>query len=147
MHAVPWRNGIHGRIPAGPVLSRFALAFARRGRRRNHAWHHRQVRGHRPTAVKPGREGPERRSIVVHCWRYGDTESSNECPSFRNLSVATRGDGIKYLLVDLMALREWFRVRVSDLGIHLDVSPPNRAAWQADIPWSEIVRVCYKAED
>jgi hypothetical protein len=62
-------------------------------------------------------------------------------------SPATRGDGIKYVLVDLMELREWFRVRVSDLGIHLDVSPPNRAAWQANIAWSEIVRVCYKAED
>ena len=45
-----------------------------------------------------------------------------------------------------MELREWYHVRLSDSGISLDVSPPGRAAWQADILWSDIVRVCFKAE-
>jgi len=46
-----------------------------------------------------------------------------------------------------MELREWYKVRLSDSGIRLEVSPPGRAAWQADILWSDIVRVCFKAED
>ncbi len=46
-----------------------------------------------------------------------------------------------------MELPDWYRVRVSALGIHLEVSPPNRPAWQADILWSDIVRVCLAAED
>jgi hypothetical protein len=45
-----------------------------------------------------------------------------------------------------MELHEWYHVRLSDSGIHLEVSPPERAAWQADILWSDIVRVCFKAE-
>ena len=46
-----------------------------------------------------------------------------------------------------MELREWFRVRLRETGIQLDVSPPGKAAWQALIPWADITRVCYKVED
>ncbi len=46
-----------------------------------------------------------------------------------------------------MELREWYRVRLSDTGIQLDVSPPGKPAWQALIPWADINRVCYKVED
>jgi hypothetical protein len=46
-----------------------------------------------------------------------------------------------------MELCEWFRVRLSDTGIQLDVSPPGEEAWQALIPWADITRVCYTAED
>lgn len=46
-----------------------------------------------------------------------------------------------------MELRDWYHVRLSDLGIRLEVSPPNQAAWQAELPWADIVRVCFKAED
>jgi hypothetical protein len=46
-----------------------------------------------------------------------------------------------------MELRDWYHVRLSDSGIGLEVSPPGREAWQAEILWSDIVRVCFKAED
>ena len=46
-----------------------------------------------------------------------------------------------------MELRDWYRVRFSDTGIQLDVSPPGKAAWQAVIAWADITRVCFKAED
>jgi hypothetical protein len=36
---------------------------------------------------------------------------------------------------------------LGDSGIRLEVSLPGRVPWQADIVWSNIVRVCYKAED
>jgi hypothetical protein len=45
-----------------------------------------------------------------------------------------------------MSVRDWFRVRVGESGIRLEVSPPDREAWEAEIRWSDIVRVCFKAE-
>jgi len=44
-------------------------------------------------------------------------------------------------------LRDWYRVKFSDAGVQLDVSPPGMAAWKAQVPWTDIVRVCFKVED
>jgi hypothetical protein len=41
----------------------------------------------------------------------------------------------------------WFVVTTDDRCIHLDVRPPLRQTWEADIPWDSIVRVCFAAED
>ncbi|HJT77530.1 MAG TPA: hypothetical protein VJ739_10055 [Gemmataceae bacterium] len=46
-----------------------------------------------------------------------------------------------------MEVRDWYKVRLSDSGIRLEVSPPNRQAWREEIAWADIVRVCFKAED
>lgn len=40
---------------------------------------------------------------------------------------------------------EWFQVRFDDALITLQVSPPSRPAWEAQIRWERIVRVCFKA--
>ena len=45
-----------------------------------------------------------------------------------------------------MGLRDWYHVRITDTGICLEVVPPSRAAWQAEILWADITRVCFKAE-
>ncbi len=44
-----------------------------------------------------------------------------------------------------MDLRDWYPVRLSDVAIRLEVSPPGRTAWQAEILWADIIRVCFKA--
>jgi hypothetical protein len=44
-------------------------------------------------------------------------------------------------------LKEWFRVCCSDDGVELDVIPPQGEAWRASIRWSEIQKVCIRAED
>jgi hypothetical protein len=41
---------------------------------------------------------------------------------------------------------EWFRVSWNSDRILLDVAPPGRAAWSAEIGWDTISRVCFKAE-
>jgi len=46
-----------------------------------------------------------------------------------------------------MELREWYRVRLDEVGIHLDVSPPGKQPWQDTIRWADITRVCYQVED
>ncbi|CAK0751898.1 conserved hypothetical protein [Gammaproteobacteria bacterium] len=46
-----------------------------------------------------------------------------------------------------MNLQDWYHVRLDIAGILLDVSPPNQGAWQAKIPWEDIIRVCFSAED
>jgi hypothetical protein len=43
------------------------------------------------------------------------------------------------------SLAEWFRVRFDDSVINLEVSPPNRPPWQAEISWGRIIRVCFKS--
>lgn len=45
------------------------------------------------------------------------------------------------------ALGEWFFVRFDTDFISLEVSPPDRAAWSAQIEWKRIVRVCFKTGD
>lgn len=42
-------------------------------------------------------------------------------------------------------LGEWFRVRFDEAAISLHVCPPNRSAWEAQIRWERIKRVCFKA--
>lgn len=44
-------------------------------------------------------------------------------------------------------LSEWFRVSFDDSAITLEVSPPSRPAWGAEISWGRIIRVCFKAGD
>src|SRR5437870_3385472 len=46
-----------------------------------------------------------------------------------------------------MKLADWFHVSFDTRRIRLDVAPPGNAAWQEEFLWSEIVRVCFKAED
>lgn len=40
----------------------------------------------------------------------------------------------------------WFVVTLDDRSIRLEVSPPGREPWQADIPWDSVARVCFEAE-
>lgn len=40
---------------------------------------------------------------------------------------------------------EWFHVRLDDSRVTLDVTPLNRPAWEAQIEWGRITRVCFKA--
>jgi hypothetical protein len=42
-------------------------------------------------------------------------------------------------------LLEWFNVRFDDDLITVQVSPPSRPAWEAQIKWERLVRVCFKA--
>ena len=44
-------------------------------------------------------------------------------------------------------LHEWFTVRYDVSAIVLQVNPPGAAAWQAQIDWNRIVRVCFEAGD
>jgi len=43
------------------------------------------------------------------------------------------------------SLGEWFRVQFNDAVISLPVNPPNRTAWEAQISWQNIIRVCFHA--
>jgi hypothetical protein len=45
-----------------------------------------------------------------------------------------------------LKLADWYSVRCSDAGVRIDVNPPGREAWQTDIPWPDVIRVCYKVE-
>jgi len=40
----------------------------------------------------------------------------------------------------------WFCVITDDRTIRLSVSPPSRSAWEAAIPWTSIIQVCFAAE-
>jgi hypothetical protein len=40
---------------------------------------------------------------------------------------------------------EWFHVQFDDTLISLQVSPPSRPAWEAQIKWERIIRICFKA--
>ncbi|HEV7904697.1 MAG TPA: hypothetical protein VGO96_12710 [Pyrinomonadaceae bacterium] len=42
-------------------------------------------------------------------------------------------------------LLEWFQVRFDGDLISLQVSPPGRPAWEAQIKWERIIRICFKA--
>ena len=44
-------------------------------------------------------------------------------------------------------LDEWFLVNFDSEFISLEVSPPNRSAWTAQIEWKRIIRVCFNAGD
>ena len=48
---------------------------------------------------------------------------------------------------NIPSLNEWFRVQFDDAVISLQVNPPNRPAWEAQIRWEVIIRVCFKAGD
>ena len=44
-------------------------------------------------------------------------------------------------------LSEWFQVRFDDTVISLQVKPPGRDSWAAEIKWERIIRVCFNAGD
>lgn len=50
-------------------------------------------------------------------------------------------------LDDEYALSNWFHVKFNRDKILLDVNPPPREGWQAEIPWRGIIRVCFKPGD
>lgn len=55
------------------------------------------------------------------------------------LRAATRKPGIP--------VADWFFVEFDSSVVRLDVRPPGGAAWKAGFSWSDIQRVCFKAED
>ena len=42
-------------------------------------------------------------------------------------------------------LSEWFVVRLDEHAIHLSVHPPEEAAWEQQIAWQQITRICFRA--
>ena len=42
---------------------------------------------------------------------------------------------------------EWFRVQFDEANISLNVNPPNRSPWAAQIKWERIIRICFNAGD
>lgn len=42
---------------------------------------------------------------------------------------------------------QWFQVRFDDVAITLEVTPPEREAWEARIEWARIIRVCFQTGD
>ncbi|MBD3255167.1 MAG: hypothetical protein GF383_08735 [Candidatus Lokiarchaeota archaeon] len=42
-----------------------------------------------------------------------------------------------------MELSAWFKVKFDEKSIYLDVRPPNREGWDAEIHWQDIVRICF----
>ena len=44
-------------------------------------------------------------------------------------------------------LSEWFQVGFDDTVISLQVKPPGRESWAAEIKWERIIRVCFNAGD
>src|SRR5262249_3245926 len=41
----------------------------------------------------------------------------------------------------------WYHVRFDASGITRDVRPPQKAAWQDQIAWQDIARVCFKTQE
>ena len=41
----------------------------------------------------------------------------------------------------------WYRVGFAESGITRDVRPPQNAAWQDEIAWQDISRVCFKTQE
>jgi hypothetical protein len=46
-----------------------------------------------------------------------------------------------------MELSDWFTVEFDDEHIHLRVHAPEREPWAEEIAWTDIVRVCFNAQD
>lgn len=44
-------------------------------------------------------------------------------------------------------LSEWFHVAWDSRSVNLDVHPPDSQQWRASFEWSDVTRVCFKAED
>jgi hypothetical protein len=40
----------------------------------------------------------------------------------------------------------WFHVTFNDKEVTLDVAAPGKTAWKKSIPWTSIIRVCFKPE-
>ncbi len=41
-------------------------------------------------------------------------------------------------------LSDWYHVRFDDRAVYRDVAPPDRDPWSDEVPWADIVRVCYR---
>ena len=41
----------------------------------------------------------------------------------------------------------WYRVRFDESGLTRDVRPPQNPAWQDEIAWQDISRVCFKTQE
>ena len=48
---------------------------------------------------------------------------------------------------DEYALSNWFHVKFNNDMIFLNVNSPPDEGWQVEIPWSDIIRVCFKPGD
>jgi len=46
-----------------------------------------------------------------------------------------------------MPISEWYFVTFDDRVIRLRVEPPEREAWDVEIAWNSIVRICFLAQD
>ena len=42
---------------------------------------------------------------------------------------------------------EWYRVSFDETNIYRRAAPPGREAWQDELAWKRVVRVCFKAGD
>jgi|APSaa5957512622_1039677.scaffolds.fasta_scaffold192314_1 hypothetical protein len=47
----------------------------------------------------------------------------------------------------IQALQGWFQVRFDVNSIFLDIRPPEREVRDAQISWTDIIRVCFKPGD
>jgi len=45
-----------------------------------------------------------------------------------------------------MQIYDWFKVTFDSNTISLNVNPPGGEAWNKDIPFSHIIRVCFNAQ-
>lgn len=46
----------------------------------------------------------------------------------------------------VLSLDKWFLVRFDDERVTLSARPPDGPPWEQSFKWSEVTRVCYKAE-
>jgi hypothetical protein len=50
----------------------------------------------------------------------------------------------KRLAHSMDTIHEWFVVRFDEHAIHLVAHPPNEAAWEQQIAWEQITRICFR---
>jgi hypothetical protein len=47
----------------------------------------------------------------------------------------------------MSSLAEWYIVRFDETLVSLQVNPPHGTSWSEEIPWKQIIRVCFKTGD
>ena len=65
--------------------------------------------------------------------------------SLKELFQFVRAPWIRY--PEPTPLSEWFQVRFDDAVVSLNVNPPKKEPWTAEIQWERIIRVCFNAGD